>query len=122
VSVIAIQKILCAESILCQWQSVRQAVNPNRGGTVTQLTVPHPAGNTIYATREGAESQGAGAIEMRYKVAQGAPILQDAYLHGNFGFLANMDSTDQVLQGSYVYTAKLLISHGAQDITKVMGY
>ncbi len=43
------------------------------------------------------------AIEMRYKVAQGAHILQDARLHGNFGFLAKTDSADQVLQGSYVY-------------------
>jgi hypothetical protein len=33
----------------------------------------------------------------------GAPILQDAWLHGNFGFLANTDLADQVLQGSYVY-------------------
>jgi hypothetical protein len=40
---------------------------------------------------------------MRYKVARGAPILQDAQLHGSFGFLANTDSTDQVLQDSYVY-------------------
>ncbi len=33
----------------------------------------------------------------------GAPILQDAQLHGDFGFLANMDLVDQVLRGSYVY-------------------
>jgi hypothetical protein len=87
--VIAIQKILCAESIRCRWQSIQQAANPTRGGTVTWLTVPHPAGDTLYATREGVESQGAAAIEMWYKVARGAPILQDAWLHGNFGFLAN---------------------------------
>ncbi len=48
-------------------------------------------------------SQGAAAIKIRYKVARGAPILQDTQLHGNFGFLANKDSADQVLQGSYVY-------------------
>ncbi len=53
--------------------------------------------------REGVESQGVVAIETWYKVAQGAPILQDAQLHSNFGFLANTDLTDQVLQGSYVY-------------------
>jgi hypothetical protein len=82
---------------------VRRAVNPNRGGAVTQLTVPHQAGDTLYATREGVESQGAAAIKTHYKVAWGAPILQDARLHGNFGFLANTDSADQVLQGSYVY-------------------
>ncbi len=49
------------------------------------------------------ESQGAAAIEMRYKVAWGAPILQDARLHGNFGFLANTVLADQVLQGLYIY-------------------
>jgi hypothetical protein len=65
--------------------------------------VPHPAGDTLYATREGIESQGAAATETRYKVAQGAPILQDAWLHGNFGFLENTVLADQVLQGSYIY-------------------
>jgi hypothetical protein len=65
--------------------------------------VPHPAGDTLYATREGVESQGAAAIETRYKVAQGAPILQDAQLHGDFGFLSNTVLADQVLQGSYIY-------------------
>ncbi len=66
--------------------------------------MPHPAGGTLYATREGVESQGAAAIESRYKeVAWGAPILQDAWLHGNFGFLANTVLADQVLQGSYIY-------------------
>ncbi len=79
---------------------MRWVVNPNRGGAVTQLTMPHPAGDTLYATRESVEYQGVAAIETRYKVARGGPILQDAQLHGNFGFLANMDSADQVLQGS----------------------
>jgi hypothetical protein len=40
---------------------------------------------------------------MRYTVARGAPILQDARLHGNFEFLANTVLADQILQGSYVY-------------------
>jgi hypothetical protein len=62
---------------------------PIRGGAVTWLTVPHPEGDTLYATREGVESQGVPAIEKQYKVAWGAPILQDAWLHGNFVFLAN---------------------------------
>jgi hypothetical protein len=101
--VIAIQKILHAESIRRHWQSIRRAANPARGGAVTWLTVPHPAGDTRYATREGVESQGAAAIETQYKVARGAPILQDARLHGNFGFLANTVLADQVLQGSYIY-------------------
>ncbi len=76
--VIAIQKILHAKSIHRRWQSIKQAANPTRGGTVTPLPVPHPAGDTLYATREGVESQGGAAIETRYKVAQGALILQDA--------------------------------------------
>ncbi len=82
---------------------MRRAVNPIRGGAVTLLTVSHPAGDTLYATREDVESQGVAAIEMRYKVEQGAPILQDAHLHGNFGFLTNTGSANQVLQGSYVF-------------------
>ncbi len=65
--------------------------------------MPHPAGDTLYAKREGVESQGAVAIETRYKVARGAPILQDAWLQGNFGFLTNTVLADQVLQGSYIY-------------------
>jgi hypothetical protein len=65
--------------------------------------VPHPAGDTLYATREGVESQGAAAIETRYKVAWGARNLQDAWLHDDFGFLANTVSANQVLQGSYIY-------------------
>ncbi len=65
--------------------------------------MPHPAGDTLYVTREGVESQGAAAIKMWYKVAWGAPILQDARLHSNFGFLANTVLADQVLQGSYIY-------------------
>jgi hypothetical protein len=114
-SVIAIQKIFCAESFRHRWRSVRRAANPKRGGAVTWLTVPHPAGDTLYTMMEGVESQGVVAIEMQYKVAWGAPILQDAWLHGNFGFLSNTDLADQVLQGSYVYPenmnthAKLLL-------------
>jgi hypothetical protein len=100
---------------------VQQAVNPNRGGAVTQLTVPHQAGDTLYAMREGVESQEATTIERWYKVARGAPILQDACLRGDLGFLANMDSTDQVLQGSYVYPKNMdthtkLLLQEAQNI------
>jgi hypothetical protein len=50
--VIAIQKILCAESICCHWRLIQRVANPTRGSSVTPLTVPHPAGDTIYATRE----------------------------------------------------------------------
>jgi hypothetical protein len=53
--------------------------------------------------REGVESEGVAAIETWYRVAWGAPILQDARLHSNFGFLANTVLADQVLQGSYIY-------------------
>jgi hypothetical protein len=50
-----------------------------------------------------------------------APILQDACLHGDFGFLENTDSADQVLQGSYVYPKKMdthtkLLLQEAQNI------
>jgi hypothetical protein len=82
---------------------VQRAATANRGGPVTQLTVPHPAGETLYAMREGIESQGAAGIETRYKVAWEAPILQNAWLHSDFGFLANTDLADQVMEGSYVY-------------------
>jgi hypothetical protein len=51
------------------------AANPTCGSAVTRLTVPHLAGDTLYAMREGVESQGAVAIETGYKAAQGAPIL-----------------------------------------------
>jgi hypothetical protein len=101
--VFAIQKILRAESIHCHWWLIPRAANSSRGGAVTWLTVPHPAGDTLYATSESVESQGAAAIETQYKVARGAPILQDAGLHGNFGFLANTVLADQVLQSSYIY-------------------
>jgi hypothetical protein len=61
--------------------------------------VPHPAGGTLYATREGVESQEVAAIKMLWR----APILQDARLHSNFGFLENTVLADQVLQGTYIY-------------------
>ncbi len=100
---------------------MRWTVHLNRGDSVTWLTLPHPAGDKLYATREGAESQGAGAIETWYKVVQGAPLLQDARLHSNFVFLANTDSADQVLQGSYVYPKNMdthtkLLLQEAQNI------
>jgi hypothetical protein len=119
--VIAIQKTLHAESICRHWRLIGRAANSSRGGAVTWLTVPHPAGDILYATREGVESQGAAAIETRYKVARGAPILQDAQLHGYFGFLANTVLADQVLQGSYIYpknmdTPSKLLLQEAQHI------
>jgi len=57
----------------------------------------------IYATREGVEFQAAEHIGWRYKTARGAPIIQDARLHQDFGFLADTDATDRVLQGTYEY-------------------
>ncbi len=63
--VIAIQKILHVESICHRRRLIRRAANPTRGGVVTQLIVPHPEGDTLYATREGVESQGVAAIEMQ---------------------------------------------------------
>ena len=49
------------------------------------------------------EWQAAEAIAIRYKVARGAPILQDAQLHNDFGFLANTGATNRVLNGTYDY-------------------
>jgi hypothetical protein len=103
VLIIAIQKILHAESIHHHWRLIRRTANPTRGSAVTRLTVPHPAGDTLYAMREGVESQVAAAIKTRYRVAWGAPILQDARLHSDFRFLANTVLADQVLQGSYIH-------------------
>ncbi len=101
--VIAIQKILHAESIRHCTLLIHWGANPTRGSAVTWPTVSHPAGDTLYATREGVESQGVAAIETWYKAAWGAPILQDAWLHGDFEFLANTVLADQVLQSSYIY-------------------
>jgi hypothetical protein len=92
-------------------QSQSVAAGGQYNGQQTQLgatqslgfTVPHPAGDTLYATREGVQLQGAASIGTRYKVARGAPILQDSRLHSNFGFLANTVLADQVLQGLYIY-------------------
>jgi hypothetical protein len=64
-SVISIQKILCAESMCYRWQTVGRAENLNRGCAVTQLKMSHAAGDTLYATREGLETQGAVAIKTR---------------------------------------------------------
>jgi hypothetical protein len=36
-------------------------------------------------------------------MAQGAPIIQDACLHQDFGYLADTEATDKVLQGTYKY-------------------
>ncbi len=62
--VIAIQKILRAELICCRWRLIWWAENPTRGGAVTWLIVPYPEDDTLYATREGVESQGVAAIKM----------------------------------------------------------
>jgi hypothetical protein len=51
VLVIAIQMILRAELIRCRWRL--WAANSTRSGAVTRLTVPHPAGDTLYATQKG---------------------------------------------------------------------
>jgi hypothetical protein len=58
---------------------------------------------TVYATREGTESQAPDHISHQYKTAKGAPIIQDARLHADFDFLADTEATDRVLQGTYEY-------------------
>ena len=55
-------------------------------------------------------------------MACGAPNLQDAQLQEDFGFLANTEATDRVLQGTYVYPenmdahTKLLLCQEARAI------
>ena len=80
----------------------------------------------MYSTRDGVERQAAEAIAARYKVARGAPILQDERLHNDFGFLANTGATDRVLNGTYdypedmdVYT-KLLLQEAQVIFSKLL--
>jgi hypothetical protein len=42
------------------------------------------------------EAQAAKHISIRYRTAQGAPIIQDAYLHQDFGYLTDIEATDKV--------------------------
>ncbi len=81
-----IQNILQTELIRRRWQSIRLTANPNRGGAVARLKVPHKSGDILYATRDGVERQAAEAIATWYKVARGALILQDAHLHKDLVF------------------------------------
>ncbi len=60
-------------------------------------------GDNLYATRGGVETQAAQHIAMQYKTAQGAPIIQDAHLHCDFGYLADTNAADKVFQGTYNY-------------------
>ncbi len=67
-------------------QSQSIAVGGQCGGQQTQTEEAQSHGSQCliqqvthsYAMREGVESQGAAAIETQYKMAQGAPILQNA--------------------------------------------
>ena len=96
--------ILRTESTWRQWHTLRQTVNPNRGGAVTRLLkVPDVAEDSLYATRGGVETQVALTIGACYKTAQGAPIIQDSQLHKDFGFLADTDATARVLAETYEY-------------------
>ena len=63
----ALQNILRTESIRRRWRSIRHTVNPNRGGAVARLKVPHESGDILYSTRDGVEWQAAEAIAARYK-------------------------------------------------------
>jgi hypothetical protein len=113
-----IQNILKTKSIRRCWQSIRLTINPNRGGAVARLKVPHESGDILYYARDGVERQAAEVMATRYKVTRGAQILQDMQLHNDFGFLANTGATDRVLNRTYdypedmdVYT-KLLLQEG----------
>ncbi len=94
----SIAGILRLEANPRQWRSLRQTVQPDRGGAVTQLRVPGT--HVLYASQEGVERKGANHISHRYKMAQGALIIQDPCLHQDFGYLAVTDAADQVLRGT----------------------
>ena len=53
------------------------------------------------------EREGADHISRRYKMAQGAPLIQDPRLHQDFGYLADTDAADRVLCGTYDYPADM---------------
>jgi hypothetical protein len=67
------------------------------------VVVPDEVGERMYSTRDSVETIASTAIAEIYKTARGAPILQNEELHRDFRFLANTESTAQVLQGTYVY-------------------
>jgi hypothetical protein len=103
VATVAIKGILWTEWTCRWWQTIRQTVKPNRGGVVTHLMVPDAVEDRLYVTREGVEEQAALCIATWYKMARGAPIIQDPLLHEELGYLADTNAMDRVLAGSYVY-------------------
>ncbi len=70
---------------------------------MTRLKVLDVAEDRLYATRSGVGEQVAQTIAARYKMARGAPIIQDPQLHQDFGFLANTNAAERVLAGTYEY-------------------
>jgi hypothetical protein len=95
--------IFWTESTCWRWRTICQRVNPNRGGAMTHLMVPDEGDDRLYATREGVEEQAALSITTQYKTAKGAPVIQDPLFHEDFGYLADKNTMDRVLAGSYAY-------------------
>jgi len=98
-----IMKIMRTEANRKQWRRIGNCIRPQRGSAISRVVVPDEVGERMYSTREGVETIASTAIAERYKTARGAPILRNEELHRDFGFLANTESTAQVLQGTYVY-------------------
>ncbi len=70
---------------------------------MTRLKVPDVVEDRLYVTREGVEEQAALTIATQFKMARGAPIIQDPQPHKDFGYLADTNATDRVLTGSDKY-------------------
>ena len=99
----AITKIIRKEASRKRWKRISNCIRPRRGSAISRVTVPDNTGERMYSTREGVEQQASAAIAQRYKTAMRAPIIQNNELHRDFGFLADTESTSQVLQGTYEY-------------------
>jgi hypothetical protein len=56
------------------------------------LKVLDVAEDRLYATREGVEEQAESNKETQYKMAWGAPVIQDPQLHKDVGFLVDTNA------------------------------
>ena len=72
-----IMNIIHREASRKQWRRIGHTIHPQRGRTISRVTVPTELGDTAYATREGVETQASAVIAQRYKMARGAPIHQN---------------------------------------------
>jgi len=98
-----IRRILRREAIRKRWRKVKFTVNPEAGGAVTRVKVPSPGGASVFATKEGVESQAGPRMNGRFRLGRRAPICADDRLHQDFGFLGDTEATRQVLEGTYAF-------------------